>query len=279
MFNEKVTVVRAPTVTVPTAIYPYFDKIQFWVPDPIDRSTIAQLRRHCGRGGLHVRNMPARFSARYRQRIQFFQPSDQTLEWLAGRDDALINRAEITLDFIFNNWAEVDETFEFLHRHIVRRWHGPKQKIKIVRKDAAAAAGKKKARVVDEIERGETRYDAGRKPNKIVFYRGRHCRVTGEVYCLHLEWHLNGLKPIRAAVIESGRDLLEFNHRGFWQKRLQLFDVDRRRLGRLVRNRANGKKSKVSEIKQSGRYRINLDGRTGEVLVRGHDTVQELIDN
>jgi hypothetical protein len=65
--------------------------------------------------------------------------------------------------------------------------------------------------------------------------------VTGELWCLHLEWRLRSLKAVRAAGIESGEDLIGFNHREFWQKRLLLFDVDRQRLGRLIRNSYTGK--------------------------------------
>lgn len=61
--------------------------------------------------------------------------------------------------------------------------------------------------------------------------------------------------------------------------RSRVYDVvDRRRLGRLITNRAKGKKSRASKIEQTGRYRVNIDGRTGEVNVRACDTIQELID-
>ena len=72
--------------------------------------------------------------------------------------------------------------------------------------------------------------------------------------------------------------MLEFNHHQFWQKRLLLYDVDRERLGRLIRNRSQRKRSRVSKINQTGRYRIDIDGRTGEVHVRSQNTIQELID-
>jgi hypothetical protein len=263
----------------PTAIYAYFDKIQFWALNPLERKTLAWLRQQCGRGGLHVDNRPARFSTRYRQRIELRQPSDGALSWLAQRDDALVNRVEIAVDYIFPDRVAKDDAFEHLHRHLVRRWHGKNQKIKVVcGRRGETGRNTSAAELVNDIGDGETRYDAGRAPNKLVFYRNQYSRITGELICLHLEWHLNGLKPVQAAGIESGQDLLEFNHRQFWQKRLLLFDVDRRRLGRLIRNRITGKRSRASEIKQTGGFKINIDGRTGEVHTRAYDTVQELID-
>ena len=264
---------RSATHPTPTGVYAYFDKIQFWVPTPLDRQILAQLRTQCGRGGLYAESGPARFNARFRQRIELRQPTDQALQWLARRDDAIINRAEITIDLVFNCLSDRDDAWECLHRHIVRRWHGKKQQIRAYR------GGSQTHSLSDYGGLGDSRYDAGGSaPNKIVFYREEHSRVTGEAYCLHLEWRLKGLTAVRRAGIESGHDLLEFNHRVFWQKRLRLYDVDRVRLGRMARNKASGKKRRKSEIHQSGSYKINLDGRTGEVLERAHDTIQELID-
>jgi hypothetical protein len=74
--------------------------------------------------------------------------------------------------------------------------------------------------------------------------------------------------------------LQNFDFRQFWEKRLRLFAVDKRRLGRLIRNRANKTRRSTSKEQRGGpRVAINLDGRTGEVHVRSHDTVQELIDD
>jgi hypothetical protein len=257
----------------PAAIYAYFDKIQFWVREPLDRATVDQLRSQCGRGGIYAHDRPARFDYRYRQRVELKQPTDQALHWLARRDDALINRGEITLDLVFKYRANKDEAWEFLHRHLVRRWHGKKQEIRIDR-------GKQKPSNGDEDGTSGTRYDAGRSaPNLIACYREGHSRITGEVNCLHLEWRLNALKAVRSIGIETGADLLEFDHRQFWQKRLLLFTADKERLGRLIRNRPHGRKSRMSRIEQFGSYKINMDKRTGDVQIRSHDTIQELIDD
>ena len=258
-------VCRSASCAAPTDTHPYCDKVQFWPRKPLDRARLAWLKCECGRGGVYAHDQPARFDASYRQRVELRQPSDKALRWLATCDEALINRVEITLDFIFESLAERDDTSEFLHRHLVRRWHNKNQQIRIYMPEA------------DDYSLGGTRYDAGgRSQNRAVLYRETHSRITGEINCLHLEWRLNGLKAVRAAGIETFQDLLEFNHRVFWQKRLRLYNVDRRRLGRMVRNKASGGKRRAAEIHPSG---TDLDGRTGEVLVRAYDTVQELIDN
>jgi hypothetical protein len=264
---------RHATPMKPAAIYAYFDKVQFWVREPIDRQTLAELRTQCGRGGIFAKKRPARFDGRYRQRVELRQPTTPAFSWLAQREDALINRAEITLDLVFNYRAARDENWEFLHQHLVRRWHGKKQEIRIFRTEPQTPS------VGDGDGIGGTRYDAGRSaPNLIALYGDEHSRITGELNCLHLEWRLNRLKAVRRAGIETGRDLLEFDHRQFWQERLLLFTADKERLGRLIRNQLNGRKSRMSRIEQVGNYKINIDKRTGDVHIRSRDTIQELID-
>ena len=222
------------------------------------------LRKMCG--SIYVdRRLGARFGQGYIQRIELRQPSPAALQWVANRPEALINRIEIALDYTFKNINQKDDAFAFLHSHLMRRWHGKKQKIKLVR----SGKRKREYELVDETEMGQTRYDAGRAPNKIVFYRTQYSRITGEVNCLHLEWHGNGKKAVQALGIKTGEDLLKFNHRAFWQKRLRLYRVDEDRLGRLVRNRKSGKRSRVSN---------NLDGRMGHILISSVGSVQELID-
>ena len=89
---------------------------------------------------------------------------------------------------------------------------------------------------------------------------------------------MNGQRAVRAAGIEPSQELLDFNDRAFWQKRLLLYAVNRRRLGRLLRNHVTGKRRRTPEIYQSGTYRVDIEGRTGEVYASSYDTVQELID-
>jgi hypothetical protein len=98
------------TLPKPIGIYPYFDKIQFWVRKPLSPKTLRWLRRQCGKGGLFETVEPAQFDPQFRHRIELRQPSKRALRWLARRgDDVLINRAEITLDPVFKYRADVQE--------------------------------------------------------------------------------------------------------------------------------------------------------------------------
>jgi hypothetical protein len=259
------------TLPKPIGIHPYFDKIQFWVCEPLDLNTLALLKRSCGPGGVHIDSRPARFNNRhrqYRQRIELRQPSQRALRWLARRNDALINRAEITLDLVFKYRADVEEALDFLHQHLVRRWHGKNQEIRVFR---SLPCG-------DDVGSLESRYDAGRwASNALVLYRENHSRVTGELNCVHIEWRVKGLRATRAAGIESGQDLLEFDHRAFWQEQLLLYTVDRLRLDRYLRNHLTDERRTTPGIRQLGRYRYNAEGKIGEACARSCETVQELI--
>ena len=189
------------------------------------------------------------------------QPSEAALKLLVARPDALINCVEVALDILFETAAARDAFYDFLHRAIVRRWHGKRQGI------------------YTHPGRNETRYDAWgarndawHAPNEIIFYKEERSRVTGEFYCIHLEWGASGRRAVqRSTGIQSVADLLNFDHRQFWQKRLLLMAVDKGRLGRYLRNRTTGAKSRVDTLK---------DRRAGHVLISAAagDTIQELID-
>jgi len=261
-------------LTLPTQIgvYAYFDKIQFWVCEPLDFNTLGLLERSCGRGGMHIENRRAPFNSRrrrYRQIIQLRQPSDQALRWLARQTNVLINRVEIAIDFVFTYRGDVEEAWDFLHQHLVRRWHRRSREIRVFQS----------APRDEDPGAGETRYDAGRDArNVLVLYSEDQSRVTGELNCLHMELRVTGGRATRAAGIKSGQDLPEFDHRAFWEERLLLYSVDRRLLGRLYRNHLTGRRRRTPEILQQGRYGYDVEGKIGGAAARSCATVQELID-
>ena len=87
---------------------------------------------------------------------------------------------------------------------------------------------------------------------------------------------------MRNAGIRSGLDMLEFDHHEFWRKRLLLYDIERERLGGLVRNQASGKRRKTVEMEvwanRSFKYEVNPDAALGDTYARSYDTIQELVD-
>jgi hypothetical protein len=235
-------------VNVPVAVWPYFDKVQLWLKHPIDRATIACLRKQCGH--LYVGNYRARFDPSYRQRLEFKQPGDAALQWIARHDDALVNSIEIALDDVFANWRSRDDASDFLDYHLVRRWHGKQQ-------------------IHRHSGKGNTRYDGWGARNSIVIYQQPFSRLTGERYVLHLEWRARGVRAVRSAGISSGQELPEFDHRKFWEKRLLLYTTTPERIGRYLRNRKRRSRSRTADP---------LDKPTGQIVLDSVDSMQELID-
>ncbi len=234
-----------PRRHAPRDVYPYLDNVALWLRHPVDGASIARLRHQCGH--LHVDNRTATFDQGYRQRLELKQPGDEALRWVAARGDALINRVEVTLDMIFKNYAQRDDAYAFLHRHMVRRWHGRTQKIRLVG------------------ETRPTRYDAHRgAANRTVLYNEAHSRQTGELFCLHVEWRIGGADPVRKAGLSSG-SLLTFDHRAFWRRRLLLVDIP---LEKLARALSGSRKRKVDRT----------DRRAAHVWLGAYGTIQELID-
>ena len=191
----------AKTVPIKPA-FPYFDKVAVWLREPADRATLAVLK--CG--SLDNRIRPGPFPD-LRQRLEFKQPKPEALRWLASRPDAYINQVEVALDYEFASTSERNRAYEFLDHGLVRKWHAKQQQIYL---DPRIA---------------ETRYDAGRgAPSGTVLYKPGYCRFTGEP---DLETAYSSIwsgvrEPGgRSALPElnAGRDLVEFNHRQFWEDR------------------------------------------------------------
>jgi hypothetical protein len=208
---------------------------------------------------------PARFDYRLRERIQLKGLSPDGLFWLASQQDAFINRIEIAIDILFNDPEAMDDTFEFFHRHLVRRHHRRNQKIRCYHEEDGKPCRE------HQISRAETRYDGPRPaPNLMTIYKQDSCRVTGQVApLLHVEWRANGIKAVRSLRIHSAADLSKFNHTSFWDYRLLLLDISPERLGRIIRNRREGTKSRAS---------TPIDRRVGNVLIKRHETIQQLLD-
>jgi hypothetical protein len=269
----------------------YFDRIAFWLEVPIDAATKAELKRGCGDVYAHPRRQWSTIDPKYRQRVILYQPNAAALQWLATRKDAWINAVEIAVDFAFPNLSDAEAAFWYFHHHLIRRRHGRQQKITLVGSERAAtlcdnygaSPPTRKVKLQDwHLPDALTRYDAGRGAATIIaMYVCKYCRITKEPHCLHLETRLNGKDAVERAGIRNGQDLLDFNHHAFWKQRLLLVTIeDEEKLGRLVRNRNEGGKSRKSPLRPYGSLPpLNIDARLGHILlVNADDCMQKLID-
>ena len=85
-------ITRHATPIKPSATYTYFDKIQFWLHQPLDRETRAWLRSQCRRpkGFNADSRRPARFDSQLRERIEVRGITRAGLRWLAQQNDILV---------------------------------------------------------------------------------------------------------------------------------------------------------------------------------------------
>jgi hypothetical protein len=253
-----------PPVKRPVAVYYFYHKVQTWMKQPADQATLSWLRQYCDQ--LHHDDLPAGFDQHYRQRLTFIMPQPEVLHWLAKRDGVLVNMVEFAIDFIYENWRDRDNANDYLHRHLIRLWHGRRQFIKLSKRSRRAPHSKD----ADGGKLPGTRYDAGpTAPNRTAIYRRRYSQVTGETDVLHLEWRASNLRAVQRAGIRCAADLLKNNHRQFWKRRFILVDIDPERLGRIIRNRAAGTRS---------RNTLHSDRRTGRVWLNTKPTIQAIID-
>jgi hypothetical protein len=234
------------SVKPPLSVIEYLDLIALWLRTPVDGRTLRQLRKQCGH--LHAATGYARWNKDFRQKLEFKQPTDDALRWIARRNDGFVNQVQVTLDYIFDTDEARLDARAFLHRHLVRRWH--------------------RNQPVQFYE-GEW-YDGPRTaPNLITDYLEDYSRITGETCCLHLEWRATGVDAVRAAGITRPRHLLTFDHRAFWQKRMLLYSIDDGRMGRLIRNRTEATRSHHITAKDAVR---------GAQTIEFCETAQHVVD-
>ena len=241
------------------ARYAYFDKVQVWLKQPLDAVGLKRLRRGC-RGEVHVKDdVLYTKSGAYRQRLQLHQLTRSALVALRRRNDVLINMVEIACDYIYDDEIALDTAADYIKDHLVQRHHRTQV---TVRYKGTLYTGQRRAK------------------NRMAVYADRHCKLTGEVHCLHIEWRVVGVKAVRAAGVHDVGDLLGFNHHAFWQNHLCLYEVDVRRLGRGYWNsRLTQRRRNPWTIRSRGGFVYDHDRAAGSILFNNRDRlVQKVVD-
>jgi hypothetical protein len=261
---------KAHRVYSPLSAYGYFDVVRLWLKRPATRQELGELARLCAKGDkrpVWSKNKRSRFrNGEYSQVIVARRPSEEALRWITSRPHALVNGVEVALDLTWTSEREADAVYRFFYRHLVRRHHGKTQKVLFC------------AKTVDPLVEERTAYDAqSYHPNRLALYRTDHDRFTGEIQpIVHLEWRMNGVEALKQAGLP--RNLLDFDFRSFWERRLYLVDVDAARLGRFLANRTSGRRRRRPDLRSVGVRQVNLDRRYGQLLLSKYDRLQELFD-
>jgi hypothetical protein len=232
---------RAPIY--PSDIYPFIDKVQVWLRQPLAPAKRRWLDSRCD---LHVLDQPAEWDPSFRQRLQIRQPPPEVLRWLDTLGDVKFNAVEVALDWTFDSAIELRSAHKFFRQHVVKRWHNKKH--------------------------GITYYEASRYPeregarNVPTDYADKYCRISGEVDCLHVEWRINGTAAMKRAGITLA-ELPAFDHYAFWKQRLLMATVDISKLGRQSANRTQQTR-RLGKVSKRSWPRFDLHLSTGNIMVQ-----------
>lgn len=202
------------------------DRITVWLDRP--ELPIAQeyLAPHCAALTVTVQQME--FNSRWKLQLDIHQPTMEFFRLLSaavGHDIAvLITYVEVACDIPAKNKKQA------------RQW----------RNDFLAAARVRYQR--HAVVRYLTIWYYGRRSNKgvrrghvLALYADRPSKLNNAqpsadaLPCLHVEWRASGSAALVQIGVVSLTDLIEFDHRSFWPKRLCMYQLPRKTdLGRLL---------------------------------------------
>jgi hypothetical protein len=271
-------VLPLPDRIKPVAVHVYVDKTIVWFPrrrnpfdvrwlrqhcetliDTDDVRDLAWLREHhrdlyeyCGRRKRLTLSSPRRQD--FEHSVILFQPGDGALKWVGQRVHHL-TYVELANDLVYPTYGAAQHADDFMDAHLIKKHHRGNNRYK-----------------------GASRYTNSRKsPNNMVVYADKRSRITGEP-CCHLEWRMLGRAALKAAGISSAADLVVFNHREFWQRRLVIGQLDLQRLGRAdyhrkLKQRLGGRQQRrrnwIQECGTSRKHRVDLFFSRGRALLAG----------
>jgi hypothetical protein len=244
----------------PTSKYAYYDRLIVWFRERLTREEILHFKSLCRsfvlyQNGQQIRKASVNFGLQaalypdssFKQSMWVYQPTLAALEWICARAESRLTYVEFALDWVFDDDDARNEAIQFLRAYHVKKYRR-NQEVKFSR---------------------ETRYSDKRgAPNNFVCYPDKPSRITGEVYCVHLEWRITHAATLLRAGIHSVTDLLSLDHRKFWTTRLLCSGLDVERLGRLVNNKGKSARRHPWIREYGANIRMNMDRRTGGIIKR-----------
>jgi len=208
---------------VPVGVHAYVDTVAIWLEKKPSNNTLKSLKGLCGH--RHVKQGSPQWNDHLRCWLQLHQPSVAGLRTLEespidAESSFLVNQVDLALDLTVANLEARDRLYVFLDKHLVKRWHG-KQTVKYCK---------------------TTRYSGPRLwPSHQLDLYPDQSRIDGRL-CIHLEWRAHGKVKVEGLGIYNLGQLIDFDHRAFWQRHLCLKGVDYTALGRTYTGRGNAKK-------------------------------------
>jgi hypothetical protein len=243
---------------VPDGVYAYVDTVAVWVSKKPRNSVLRSLKESCGH--CHVQQGTAYWNKALRCRLTLNQPRTEALSLL---DDVLttsgmsfvINLVHLALDFTVRHSDEARLLMEHFNRHLVKKWHG-KQRVRYAGREGD----------IPDLNQA-TRYTGPRHAqHNVVLYCDKPSRFTGEP-CLHMEWRIFGKGAVEKLGVYDPQQLIDFDHRAFWQKHLCLEEPNFQMLGRQFLGRGCAKKVAVIDYAHGLGYK-DRDLRVGNLIGR-----------
>lgn len=255
----------------PSGIWSYIDTVQLWLMKSLSKPEILWLRRICGKDKVYVSDKPAWWDYRFVQRLLIHQPPPEALQYFAQRDEVHINRVDVAIDWTFDSEQELRDAWRVFRETHIKPNHRD-QAVRFVR----GKKGRRKKR-----SRLPSRYTGQiwQHPQVCRAYRDKACRMTGEVYCLHVEWAMTGADTLKREGLASVKDIIKLDYRKFWAGKLLFKAVDRVKLGRLFWNYSLGTNRRTPWITKSKcGFEFYKDRRAGGLLWRSLRSTQAIID-
>jgi hypothetical protein len=237
----------------PFASYTYFDRLRFWLREPLPIGAVDRLRKLCAK--VIVDRKQAWFDWRYRERLDILQPTQSALQFLARLDNrVLFNYVEIACDFIFADPHAVQRCLQLFRDSFLQAWHRPTMQVRAYLQGYTTR---------EPPEPGERRTGQW-----FQYYIDQPCRLTQEPYCCHFEGKHQGVQFLRRIGLRHPRDLINFDFDHYFARRTTLYRLDLERLGRYDDNRSTGRRRRTSQIQTHGSLSFNVDFWRGAILYR-----------
>jgi hypothetical protein len=233
----------------------FFDKINLRAAYPLDRERLGFLRANSHSVDPITSKYPFGHPGHRYSKLRYtiVCPNQRAQHFIDDLPEDLfkVNYVEPALDFITSDNITPWHILDLFDTQFVHPWHRQQE--------------------VRHFDNGGT--VTGRRRFWFAWYCDKPSKSTGEPHCFHLEARCQGLPVLRKIQFTK---LTTFDHIGFWERRLNLYEVDRERLGRHGTRR---RKPLIHRSRGSS-FVYNVDRARGCGLFnRGPRTVQALIDN